>query len=142
MFGEEAEKLRAEGQEYGAKTGRPRRVGPIDIVATRYGVECQGATDIALTKLDVLSYMEKIPVCTKYKVNGKETDRFPFPTALNSAEPVIEYMEGWNCDISKARKWDDLPEAAKKYVLYIEKEIGCFIKYVSVGPERESIIIR
>ena len=142
MFGEEAEKLRAEGQEYGAKTGRPRRVGPIDIVATRYGVECQGATDIALTKLDVLSYMEKIPVCTKYKVNGKETDRFPFPTALNSAEPVIEYMDGWNCDISKARKWDDLPEAAKKYVLYIEKEIGCFIKYVSVGPERESIIIR
>ena len=86
--------------------------------------------------------MEKIPVCTKYKVNGKETDRFPFPTALNSAEPVIEYMDGWNCDISKARTWDDLPEAAKKYVLYIEKEIGCFIKYVSVGPERESIIIR
>ena len=142
MFGEEAEKLRAEGQEYGAKTGRPRRVGPIDIVATRYGVECQGATEIALTKLDVLSYMEKIPVCTKYKLNGKEIDRFPFPAAQNLCEPVIEYMDGWNCDISKARKWDDLPEAAKKYVSYIEKEIGCFIKYVSVGPERESIIIR
>ncbi|MBQ6024058.1 MAG: adenylosuccinate synthase [Lachnospiraceae bacterium] len=142
MFGEEAERLRSEGQEYGAKTGRPRRVGPIDIVATRYGVECQGATEIALTKLDVLSYMEKIPVCTKYVVNGKESDRFPFPAALASAQPVIEYMDGWNCDISKARSWDDLPDAAKKYVSYIEKEIGCFIKYVSVGPERDSIIIR
>ena len=142
MFGEEAEKLRTEGQEYGAKTGRPRRVGPVDIVATRYGVECQGATEIALTKLDVLSYMEKIPVCTKYVINGKETDRFPFPAAQNLAKPVIEYMDGWNCDISKARSWDDLPDAAKKYVSYIEKEIGCFIKYVSVGPERESIIIR
>ena len=142
MFGEEAEKLRTEGQEYGAKTGRPRRVGPVDIVATRYGVECQGATEIALTKLDVLSYMEKIPVCTKYVINGKETDRFPFPAAQNLAKPVIEYMDGWNCDISKARSWDDLPDAAKKYVSYIENEIGCFIKYVSVGPERESIRIR
>lgn len=142
MFGEEAEKLRKEGFEYGAKTGRPRRVGPIDIVATRYGVEVQAATEIALTKLDVLSYMDKIPVCTRYISGGKETDRFPFPSALSSAEPVIEYMDGWQCDISGVRNWDELPKQAKDYVEYIEKEIGCPITYVSVGPERDSIIIR
>lgn len=142
MFGEEAEKLRIEGFEYGAKTGRPRRVGPIDIVATRYGVEVQAATEIALTKLDVLSYMDKIPVCTKYIVDGKETDNFPFPVALDSAKPVIEYFEGWKCDVSGIRKWEDLPENAKKYIEYIEKEIRCPITYVSVGPERDSIIIR
>ncbi len=142
MFGEEAEKLRKEGFEYGAKTGRPRRVGPIDIVATRYGVEVQGATEIALTKLDVLSYMDKIPVCTHYMLDGKQTDEFPFPAALPDATPVTEYLDGWGCDVSKARKWEDLPEAARKYVLFIEEQIGCYIKYVSVGPERDSIIIR
>lgn len=142
MFGEEAEQLRNEGFEYGAKTGRPRRVGPIDIVATRYGVEVQGATEIALTKLDVLSYMDKIPVCSKYTVNGVETDDFPFPVALNNAKPVIEYLDGWKCDVSKIRKFEDLPKQAQDYVLYIEKAIGCPITYVSVGPERESIIIR
>lgn len=142
MFGDEAEKLRSEGFEYGAKTGRPRRVGPIDIVATRYGVEVQAATEIALTKLDVLSYMDKIPVCTKYIVDGKETDNFPFPVALDSAKPVIEYFDGWKCDVSGIRKWEDLPENAKKYIEYIEKEIHCPITYVSVGPERDSIIIR
>lgn len=142
MFGEEAEALRAAGFEYGAKTGRPRRVGPIDIVATRYGVEVQAATEIALTKLDVLSYMDKIPVCTRYLLDGKQTDRFPFPMALNNAEPVIEYFDGWKCDISSVRSWEELPEAAKAYVLFIEKEIGCPITYVSVGPERDSIIIR
>jgi len=142
MFGDEAENLRKEGAEYGAKTGRPRRVGPVDIVATRYGVELQGATDIALTKLDVLSYMDKIPVCTKYIVNGKETDRFPFNTELDRAKPVIEYMDGWKCDISGIRNWDDLPKQAKDYVTYIEKNIGCRIKYVSVGAKREEIIIR
>lgn len=142
MFGDEAEKLRSEGFEYGAKTGRPRRVGPIDIVATRYGVEVQAATEIALTKLDVLSYMDKIPVCTKYIVDGKETDDFPFPVALDSAKPVIEYFDGWKCDVSGIRKWEDLPENAKKYIEYIEKEIHCPITYVSVGPERDSIIIR
>ena len=141
-FGEEAEKLREAGGEYGAKTGRPRRVGPIDIVATRYGVECQGATNIALTKMDILSYMDKIPVCTKYIVDGKETDEFPFPCVLDSAKPVIEYMDGWKTDISGVRKWEDLPEAARKYVLFIEEQIGCRIGYVSVGPERDSIIIR
>ena len=142
MFGEEADKLREAGFEYGAKTGRPRRVGPIDIVATRYGVEVQGATAIALTKLDVLSYLDKIPVCTKYKLYGELTDDFPFPCALPDAEPVIEYMDGWKTDVSGCRKWEDLPEAAQKYVLYIEEQIGCYIKYVSVGPERDSIIIR
>lgn len=142
IFGEEADALREAGHEYGAKTGRPRRVGAFDVVATRYGVEVQNATEIALTKLDVLSYMDKIPVCTKYIVNGGETERFPFPAALDSSKPVIEYFDGWNCDISKITKWEELPENAKKYVLYIEKAIKCPITYVSVGPERESIIVR
>ena len=141
-FGEEAEKLREAGAEYGAKTGRPRRVGPIDIVATRYGVQMQSATNIALTKLDVLSYMEKIPVCTRYEINGVETDEFPFPTLQNIAKPVIEYMDGWMCDISKITEWDKLPAAAQRYVEYVEQAIGCHIGYVSVGPERDSIILR
>ena len=142
MFGDEAEELRKAGFEYGAKTGRPRRVGPVDIVATRYGVQCQGATNIALTKLDVLSYMDKIPVCAHYRLDGKITDEFPFPALLNDAEPVTEYMEGWKCDISGVRTWEDLPVQAQKYVLYLEQAIGCHIGYVSVGPERDSIILR
>ena len=142
MFGDEAEELRKAGFEYGAKTGRPRRVGPVDIVATRYGVQCQGATNIALTKLDVLSYMDKIPVCAHYRLDGKITDAFPFPSLLNDAEPVMEYMEGWKCDISGVRTWEDLPVQAQKYVLYLEQAIGCHIGYVSVGPERDSIVLR
>lgn len=141
-FGEEAEKLREAGDEYGAKTGRPRRVGPIDIVATRYGVECQGATTVALTKLDILSMMDKIPICAHYELDGKIIDRFPFPTLLDSCKPITEYMPGWKTDISGCRKWEELPKEAQDYVLYIEREIGCKIGYVSVGPERESIIIR
>ncbi len=141
-FGDEAEKLREAGDEYGAKTGRPRRVGPIDIVATRYGVETQGATTIALTKLDVLSYMDKIPICAHYELDGKITDRFPFPAVLPDAKPVVEYMDGWKCDISACRRWEDLPREARDYVEYIEREIDCHIGYVSVGPERDSIIIR
>lgn len=141
-FGEEAEKLRQAGFEYGAKTGRPRRVGPLDIVATRYGVEVQAATNIALTKLDVLSYMDKIPVCTHYILNGKQIDNFPFPALLNDTKPVIEYLDGWKCDISGVRRWEDLPTAAQKYVEFVERAIGCHIGYVSVGPERESIILR
>ena len=141
-FGEQAEKLREAGDEYGAKTGRPRRVGPIDIVATRYGVECQGATNVALTKLDILSMMDEIPVCAHYELDGKIIDRFPFPTLLDSCKPVTEYMPGWKTDISKCRRWEDLPRQAQDYVLYIEKQIGCKIGYVSVGPERDSIIIR
>lgn len=142
MFGDEAEELRKAGFEYGAKTGRPRRVGPVDVVATRYGVQCQGATNIALTKLDVLSYMDKIPVCAHYRLDGKITDEFPFPSLLNDAEPVVEYLDGWKCDISGVRTWEDLPVQAQKYVLYLEQAIGCHIGYVSVGPERDSIILR
>ena len=142
MFGEEGQKLRDAGAEYGAKTGRPRRVGPIDLVATRYGVEVQGATNIALTKLDILSYMDKIPVCAHYELDGQQTDEFPFPVCLQDAKPVIEYVDGWKCDISKVRSWDELPENARKYVEYVERAIGCHIGYVSVGAERDSLIIR
>ena len=142
MFGAEAEALREAGAEYGAKTGRPRRVGPLDIVATRYGVQVQGATNIALTKLDVLSYMDQIPVCAHYELDGKVIDEFPFPVLLAEAKPVMEYKEGWKCDISGVRTWEDLLQAAKDYVTYVEKQIGCHIGYVSVGPERDSIIVR
>ena len=142
MFGEEAEKLREAGHEYGAKTGRPRRVGPVDLVATRYGVQVQGATEIALTKLDVLSYLDEIPVCVRYELNGELTDKFPFPAALDDCKPVIETVKGWKKDISGVRTWEDLPEEAKAYVQMIEKAIRCPIKWVSVGPERDSIIMR
>jgi len=142
MFGDEAEFLRNAGGEYGAKTGRPRRVGAFDVVATRYGTRTQGATEIALTKLDILSSLDKIPVCVSYDVNGKITRDFPFPSLLDKAEPVIEYFDGWKTDISEIRSFDDLPAEAQKYVLFIEKSIDCKISYVSVGAERESIIIR
>ncbi len=141
-FGPEAEKLREAGHEYGAKTGRPRRVGPLDIVATRYGVRAQGATALALTKLDVLSYLDEIPVCVKYSLDGAETDEFPFPAALDSAQPVIRSMPGWKCDISSARTWEDLPEEARNYVTFIEEQVGCPIRYISVGPERNACVIR
>ena len=141
-FGPEAEALREEGGEYGAKTGRPRRVGPMDLVATRYGTRMQAATALALTKLDVLSYMQEIPVCVRYRVNGVETDEFPFPAALADAEPVYQTLPGWGCDVSAARKWEELPQAARDYVEFIERAVGCHIRYVSVGPERDSIIIR
>lgn len=141
-FGEEADALRQAGGEYGAKTGRPRRVGPLDLVATRYGVQCQGATDIALTKLDVLSGRESIPVCTQYMLDGQTTDSFPFPVQLASAKPVLEILPGWGGDISRCRTWQELPEAARAYVEYAEQRIGCPITYVSVGPEREAMIVR
>ena len=141
-FGDEAEELRKAGFEYRAKTGRPRRVGPIDLVATAYGVRLQNATAIALTKLDVLSYMQKLPVCTAYELDGKLTQSFPFPSALAAAKPHIEYLDGWGCDISAVRTWDELPENAKKYVEFIEAGIGCKIKYVSVGAERDACIVR
>ena len=141
-FGEEAEELRKAGGEYGAKTGRPRRVGPIDIPATRYGVQCQNATDIALTKLDVLSYMKDIPICIRYELNGEETDDFVFPTLLQDCKPVLKTLPGWQCDISSCRSWEDLPKEAQDYVLYIEEAIGCHITYVSVGAERDAYIKR
>lgn len=142
LHGEEAERLREAGAEYGAKTGRPRRVGPLDIVATAYGAEVQAATELALTKLDVLSYMEKIPVCTAYTLDGERIERFPFPSALPYAEPVIEYLDGWHCDISGARSWEALPKAARDYVGFIEDAVACPITYISVGAERDSIIRR
>ena len=137
-----AEKLRKAGDEYGAKTGRPRRVGPIDLVATRYGVQVQGATELALTKLDVLSDMDEIPVCVKYELNGEETDKFPFPSVLEDCKPVIRMVKGWKTDISGIRTWEDLPEEAKAYVNMVEQAIGRPFVYISVGPERESIIRR
>ncbi len=141
-FGADAEKLRDAGDEYGAKTGRPRRVGPIDLVATRYGVRMQNATNIALTKLDILSYMDRIPVCAHYEIDGQQTDEFPFPVLLDQAKPVTEYVPGWNCDISGVRTWEELPQAARDYVEYVEQAIGCRIGYVSVGAERDSLIVR
>jgi len=141
-FGEEASRLREAGAEYGAATGRPRRVGPIDIVATRYGVAMQGATEVALTKIDILSYMEQIPICVQYELNGVRTDEFPFPAAIAEAKPVIEYMPGWLTDVSKCRTFDSLPKAAQDYILYIEKNIGCPITNISVGAARDEIIRR
>ena len=140
MFGDEAEALRKAGGEYGAATGRPRRVGGFDVVASRYGVKMQGTTCIALTKIDVLSYLKKIPVCVAYEVNGKRVEKFPFGEDLENAKPIYEYLDGFNCDISKCRKKEDLPENALKYVEYLEKSVGCKIKYVSVGAEREEYV--
>lgn len=139
MFGEEAEKLRAAGGEYGAATGRPRRVGPFDVPASRYGVRVQGADCIALTKLDVLSYLDKIPVCTAYEIDGEKTTVFPTGDRLNRAKPVVEYMEGFG-DVSKCRKYEELPQAAKDYINYIEKAVECRVKYVSVGAGRDEYI--
>ena len=141
-FGAEADKLREAGGEYGAATGRPRRVGPLDLVATRYGVKVQGATSIALTKLDILSYMEEIPVCIAYDIDGKKTEAFPFPSQLAKAKPVMETLPGWGCDISGVRYWEDLPQAAQDYVTYVEDQIGCPITYVSVGADQDAIIQR
>jgi adenylosuccinate synthase len=140
--GEDAERLREAGGEYGAATGRPRRVGPMDLVATRYGVRVQGATSLALTKLDVLSYMNEIPVCTAYEIDGKRTEQFPFTPFLDHAKPVIETMPGWGSDISAVREFKDLPKTAREYVLYLEKALCCPIAYVSVGAKREDIILR
>ena len=139
MFGEEAEKLRAAGGEYGAATGRPRRVGPFDVPASRYGVQVQGADAIALTKMDVLSYMDKIPVCVAYEVDGVRTQIFPSGERLERAKPVIEYVEGFG-DVSGCRKVEDLPKAALDYIRYLEKAVGCPIKYVSVGAGRDEYI--
>ena len=141
LFGDEAARLREAGAEYGAKTGRPRRVGPIDLVATRYGIRLQGTTELALTKLDVLGYLKQIPVCTHYELDGKRTGDFPFPSALDRAKPVIEMLEGWNCDISGVRNWTDLPEAARNYVEYVEEQLACPIRCVSVGPARDAYVI-
>lgn len=139
LFGDEAEALRKAGGEYGAATGRPRRVGPFDIPASRYGVRVQGATEIALTKLDVLSYLDRIPVCVAYEVDGERTVNFPTGERLNRAKPVIEYVKGFG-DVSGCRSWESLPQAAKDYVEYLEKAVGCKITYVSVGAGRDEYV--
>lgn len=141
MFGDEAEELRKAGNEYGAATGRPRRVGGFDVLASRYGVRAQGSDEIALTKLDVLSYMEKIPVCVGYTYNGERLEEFPIGEKLVKALPVYEYRKGWMQDISNCRKVEDLPKEALDYIKYIEEAVGCKIKYVSVGAEREQYIV-
>ncbi len=139
-FGDKAEKLRDLGGEYGAATGRPRRVGPFDVVASRYGIRCQGADEIALTKLDVLDSYEEIEICTHYTLNGKVIDEFPFTDVLDECKPVFEKVKGWNCDLSHCRTVDDLPGEALDYIRLLEKLCGCKISYVSVGAERDAYI--
>ena len=143
MSEDEKHLLRESGHEYGAATGRPRRVGPFDVVASRYGVRCQGCDALALTLLDVLDYMEEIPVVASYKLaDGALTGDFPMGKTLDDAQPVLETLPGWHCDITNVRRFEDLPKAAQDYVLYLEKAVGCAIKYISVGPEREACIVR
>ncbi len=139
-FGEKAERLRELGGEYGAATGRPRRVGPFDVVASRYGIRCQGADEIALTKLDVLSDYEEIEICTAYELNGKILHEFPFTDVLDMCKPVFEKVKGWHCDISGCRKPSDLPKEALDYIKLLEKLCGCKIRYVSVGAERDAYV--
>lgn len=141
LFGEEGRMLRDAGAEYGAVTGRPRRVGGFDIPASRYGVQVQGANELALTKLDILSYLDKIPVCVAYEIDDKKTDGFPIGDKLLRAKPVYEYFDGFKTDISKCKKAEDLPDTAIKYIRYIEKAVGCPIKYISVGAGREEYLV-
>lgn len=136
MSGAEADALREAGGEYGAATGRPRRVGGFDVVASRYGAQMQGCNEIALTKLDVLAYLDEIPIVTAYEIDGIKTTRFPYGDALLRAKPVIESLPGFRCDISNARTPADLPENALRYIRYIENAVGCKIRYVSCGAER------
>ncbi len=140
LFGEEAEELRRAGGEYGAATGRPRRVGPFDVVASRYGCLMQGADTLALTKLDVLSYLKDIPVCEAYEVDGKRVEHFPWGEELNRAKPVMTTLPGFHCDISKIRRASDLPYNARAYIDYLQKAVDTPISYVSVGPERDAYI--
>lgn len=134
--------LREAGGEYGAATGRPRRVGPFDVVASRYGAKCQNVDKIALTKLDVLSNFEVIPVITAYKKNGVETDVFDPFEDLDSYEPVVEYLPGWEHDISNCKSWEQLPENAKAYVNYIEKQMKYQIEFISTGAERNQYLLK
>ena len=140
LFGDEGNALREAGGEYGAATGRPRRVGGFDVTASKYGTLVQGATCIAVTKLDVLSYLDRIPVCVAYEVNGKRTTDFPMGEELVEAKPVYEYMDGWKTDVSGCRRFEELPVNAQKYVKFLEESVGCPVKYVSVGAEREQYI--
>jgi adenylosuccinate synthase len=128
--------------EYGATTGRPRRMGWFDAVATRYGCQVQGATHLVLTNLDVLGYLDKIPVCVAYETDGKRREHFPNITRLEHSVPILEYVDGWNCDISHIRNYDELPENCKKYVDRLEELVGVKIALVSNGPKREQIMTR
>lgn len=141
MFGDEGDRLRTAGAEFGAATGRPRRVGGFDVPASRFGIMAQGADEIALTKLDVLSCFEQIPVCVRYEVNGVETDKFPSGEDLTNAKPVYEYVPGWSCDISGCRCFEDLPKAAQDYIMYLQEKVNAKIKYVSVGAGRDEYLI-
>ncbi|WP_409344691.1 adenylosuccinate synthase [Paenibacillus sp. MBLB4367] len=143
LFEAEAEELRKRGGdagEYGVKTGRPRRVGWFDAVATRYGCLVQGATEIALTNLDVLGYLADIPVCSYYEIDGQRTELFPASVGLDRAKPVFETMPGWQTDISHIRTFGELPEKAQAYVRYVERQCGVPVSCVSVGPRREQVI--
>ena len=145
IFGDEAEELRnrgGDGGEYGATTGRPRRVGWFDAVATRYGCWMQGATEVVLTVLDPLGYLPEIPVCVAYELDGETTKAFPNTTELYKAKPVLEYLPGWQCDITGIRRFEELPAEAQNYVNTIEKLIGFPITMVSNGPGRDDIILR
>lgn len=142
---DKAQELRIHGGdkgEFGATTGRPRRVGWYDCVASRYGVECQGATKIVMTALDCLSYLEEIPVCVGYEIDGEVTRDFPTTNRLKKAKPVFKMLKGWHCDIRGIRKFEELPAEAQAYVEFIENELGHHIDMVSNGPEREAIIYR
>jgi len=145
IFGDEAEELRRRGGdagEYGATTGRPRRMGWFDAVASRYGCRMQGATEVALTVLDVLGYLDTLPVCVGYEIDGEVTKDFPNTVRLAKAKPVYEYLPGWKTDIRGIRKYEDLPENCRRYVEFIEKEIGVPITLISNGPGRNDIIHR
>ncbi len=140
LFGEEAEKLRNAGGEFGAATGRPRRVGPFDVVASRYGCRAQGADILALTKLDILDTLDEIPVTIAYELDGERIDEFPYGDALERAKPVNITFKGWQQDLSACRNKEDLPKNAIDYVEFIEKSVGVPIKYISVGAERDMYI--
>lgn len=145
IFGDEADELRkrgGDGGEFGATTGRPRRMGWFDCVATRYGCMVQGATQVAFTVLDVLGYLDEIPVCVGYEIDGKTTSEFPTTDKLNRAKPVLKKLPGWKCDIRGIKEYDKLPENCRNYIEFVEKEIGFPIKIVSNGPSREDIIYR
>ena len=145
IFGDEADELRrrgGDGGEFGATTGRPRRMGWFDCVATKYGCRLQGTTDVAFTVLDVLSYLDEIPVCTGYEIDGKVTTDFPTTALLSKAKPVLEKMPGWKTDIRGIKKYGELPENCRKYVEFIEERIGFPITMVSNGPGREDIIYK
>ena len=145
IFGDEADELRrrgGDGGEFGATTGRPRRMGWFDCVATKYGCRLQGTTDVAFTVLDALGYLEEIPVCVGYEIDGEVTTDFPVTYKLEKAKPVLKKLPGWKCDIRGIRKFEDLPENCRKYVEFIEEQIGFPITMVSNGPGREDIIYR